>query len=109
MATEQNDSPRLKLILIRVRQVVDYLFCVGYGLIGLQIILDLAGAHNESGFKSFLNRITHPFLGPFEGIFSDPVINNCCRVRISYFVALVIYSLVHLAVYYFFRLLEPKR
>ena len=109
LATDQDDIPRFRLILYRVRQVVDYLFCVGYGLIGLQIVLELAGAHNESGFKRFLNKVTHPFLGPFEGIFPDPVINNQCHVRISYFVALVIYSLVHLAVYYFFKLLEQKR
>ena len=108
MASEQNDFPRISL-LVRAYQFVDYLFCVGYGIIGLQIMLDLAGAHNDSGFKKFLNRITYPLLGPFDGIFPDPVYNNRFHIRISYFVALIIYSLVHLAVYYFFRLLRPKR
>lgn len=108
MASEPNDSWRL-IVIVRVRQFVDYFFCVGYGIIGLQIVLDLAGAHNESGFKRFLNKITYPVLGPFEGIFQDPVFNDRFHIRISYFVALLVYSLIHLAVHYFFRLLQPKR
>ena len=108
LESEQFDFPRLSLI-VRVRQFVDYLFCVGYGIIGLQIMLDLAGAHNDSGFKRFLNKVTYPLLGPFEGIFPDPVLYNHFHIRISYCVALFVYSLIHLAVYYFFRLVQPKR
>ncbi len=108
LTSEQIDFPRLSLI-VRARQFVDYLFCLVYGIISLQIILDLAGAHNDCGFKRFLNGVTYPLLGPFEGIFPDPVFNNRYRIRISYCAALVIYSLVHLAVYYFFKLLRPRR
>ncbi len=108
MDSEQFDFPRLSLS-VRARQFVDYFFCVGYGIIGLQIILDLAGAHNESGFKRFLNKVTYPILGPFEGIFPDPVFNDRFHIRISYLVALLVYLLIHLAVYYFFKLLQPKR
>jgi uncharacterized protein YggT (Ycf19 family) len=108
LASEQNDSWRF-IVIVRVRQFVDYLFCVGYGIIGLQILLDLAGAQNDSGFKRFLNKVTYPLLGPFEGIFPDPVFHNHFHIRISYCVALLVYSLIHLAVYYFFRLVQPKR
>jgi YggT family protein len=108
LTSEQIDFPRLSLI-VRARQFVDYFFCLGYGMIGLQIVLELAGAHNDCGFKRFLNRITYPLLGPFEGMFPDPVFDNRFHVRISYCVALMIYSLIHLAVFYFLRLLRPRR
>jgi hypothetical protein len=108
LTSEEIDFPRLSLI-VRAYQFIDYFFCLGYGLIGLQIILDLAGAHNDCGFKRFLNRLTYPLLGPFEGIFSDFLLKDRYRIRISYFAALVIYSLIHLAVYYFFKLLRPRR
>jgi uncharacterized protein YggT (Ycf19 family) len=108
LASEEIDFPRLSLI-DRTGQFVDYFFCLGYGMIVLQIMLDLGGAHNESGFKKFLNTMTYPLLGPFEGIFPDPVLYNRFHIRVSYFVALIVYSLVHLAVYYFFKLLRPRR
>jgi len=108
LSAEEIDFPRVSLI-VRANQFVDYFFCLGYGLIGLQIILDLAGAHNDCGFKRFLNRLTYPLLGPFEGIFSDPLFKDSYRIRISYFAALVIYLLIQLAVHYFFKLLRPRR
>ena len=108
MAAEDFDFPRLSPIA-RTRQFVDYFFCLAYGMIGVEFALELAGAHNGSGFKSFLNWITYPMLGPFEGLFPDPVILNHFHLRVSYLVALIIYSLVHLAVYYFLRLLQPRR
>jgi uncharacterized protein YggT (Ycf19 family) len=107
--SEDGNSSRSVWILSRVRSVIDYLFCVLYGLVGLEILLDLAGARESSGFKQFLNAVTHPFLGPFAGLFSDPIFRNRYQLRVSYMVAMVIYVLLHLAVYGLIHLFERKR
>jgi hypothetical protein len=92
----------------RLRQVVNYLFCLTYGAIGLQILLELAGASNQSGFRKFMNVLIHPFLGPFEGLFPDLLLYGHFRVRISYLMALAIYALVQGATYGLIHLLRPK-
>ena len=106
--SDKDFPPRLVRILGRFRLIVDYLFCLLYGLVGLEILLDLAGARESSGFKQFLNYITQPFLGPFAGIFTDPVFREHYRLRVSYMVALCIYLLLHLAVYGLIRLLRKN-
>jgi uncharacterized protein YggT (Ycf19 family) len=93
----------------RLQQLVDYLFFLLYGGIGLQFILELAGASNASGFKQFLNWITYPFLNPFAGLFPDPHFREHYRFRITYLVALSIYLLLHLAVMGLFRLFKNKQ
>jgi hypothetical protein len=100
---------RSKSILERVWQITDYLFLLAYGVMTLQIVLELAGASDSSHFKQFLNAITAPLLGPFVGLFADPVFKSTHRLRISYIVALFIYMLVHLAVYGLFRLIQKRK
>jgi len=100
---------RSKSILERLWQITDYLFLLAYGMMTLQIVLELAGASDSSRFKQFLNTITAPLLGPFVGLFADPVFKNIHRLRISYIVALFIYMLVHVAVYGLFQLIQHKR
>jgi len=100
---------RSRTILQRAWQIVDYLFLLAYGMMTLEIVLELAGASDSSHFKKFLNTITTPLLGPFVGLFPDPVFKNTHRLRISYIVALFIYMLVHLACYGLFRLVQQKK
>ena len=104
--TDKGYAARTVRVLSRVNSIVDYLFCLLYGLVGLEIVLDLAGARESSGFKQFLNHLTQPFLGPFAGIFTDPVFREHYRLRVSYMVALGVYLLLHVAVYGLIRLLK---
>ncbi len=100
---------RSRSILKRVWQIIDYVFILAYGIMSLQIVLELAGASDSSRFKQFLNAITAPLLDPFIGLFKDPVFGNTHRLRISYIVGLFIYMLIHLAVYGFFRLANKRQ
>lgn len=83
--------------MTRVSQVVDYVFFVFYGLIGLEIVLELFGARQSSGFKRFLDTITLPLLGPFRGLMPDPAVGSL-QLMLSYIVALIVYLLLHQAV-----------
>lgn len=100
---------RFVILWMRLRLAVDYLFFLLYGMIGLQIILEMAGARDSSGFKQFLNKVTYPFLNPFVGLFPDPMFRDRYRFRVSYAVALSIYLLLHLAVLGLFRLFDKHK
>src|SRR5262249_5660566 len=93
--------------LARVSQVVDYVFFLIFSLIGLEIVLDLFGARQSSGFKRFLDHVTRPFLGPFRGLMPDPALGPM-QLMLSYIVALVVYLLLHQAVKRLLRLLAHR-
>jgi uncharacterized protein YggT (Ycf19 family) len=94
--------------LARVSQVVDYLFYLVYGLIGLMIVLDLLGSNRGAGFYRFASRITGPLLAPFRGLIDDPTAQQM-RFRLSYLVALLAYGLLHLAINGLLRLIAHRR
>jgi uncharacterized protein YggT (Ycf19 family) len=92
----------------RVSQVVNYLFGLIYGLLGLLIVLELLGARESSGFKSFIDKVTWPLVAPFRGLMPDPSVGNF-QLMLSYIIGLVVYSLVHLAVNGLLRLMVQRR
>jgi uncharacterized protein YggT (Ycf19 family) len=92
----------------RVAQVVDYLFYVVYGLIGLEIVLELFGARQASGFKRFLDGVSYPFLAPFRGLMPDPSVGSM-QLMVSYLVGLVVWMLIHMAVKGLLRVVGERR
>jgi uncharacterized protein YggT (Ycf19 family) len=94
--------------MTRVSQVADYAFFVIYGLIGLEIVLELFGARQASVFKRFLDAVTLPVLGPFRGLMHDPGVGSM-QLMLSYVVALVAYVLLHWAVNGFLRLFAQRK
>ena len=94
--------------MTRVSQVVDYAFFVVYGLIGLEIVLELFGARQASVFKRFLDTVTFPVLGPFRGLMHDPGVGSM-QLMLSYVVALVTYVLLHWALNGFLRLFAQRK
>ena len=92
----------------RLSQFVDYAFYLAYGLIALEIGLELLGARQRSGFKQFLDVITTPLLAPFKGLMPDPAVGSF-QLMLSYIVALVVYVLLHLAVNGLLRLFVSRK
>ena len=92
----------------RVSQFVDYAFFLIYGLVGLEIFLELFGARQSNGFKRFLDAVTTPLLGPFRGLMPDPAMGSM-QLMLSYIVALIVYVLLHQAVRRFLRLLAERK
>ena len=92
----------------RASQVADYIFYVVYGIIGLEIVLDLIGARQSAGFKQFIDAIAAPFLAPIKGLMPEPGVGNF-RLMLSYIVALVVYALLHMAVNGLFRLMVHRK
>ena len=94
--------------MTRVSQVGEYVFYVIYGLIGLEIVLELFGARQASGFKRFLDTVTSPLLGPFRGLMPDPAVGSM-QLMLSYIVALVVYFLLHMAFNGLLRLFAQRK
>jgi uncharacterized protein YggT (Ycf19 family) len=94
--------------MTRIGQVVEYVFFVIYGLIGLEIVLDLFGARHASGFKRLLDTVTWPLLGPFRGLMPDPAVGSM-QLMLSYVVALVVYFLLHMALKGLLRLFAQRK
>ncbi len=92
----------------RTAQIVDYVFSLVYGVVGLMFVLDLVGARDSSGFMRFMNVVSAPLLAPFKGLMPDPRAASF-QLRLSYLVALGVYVLAHYAVRGFFRLFVYKK
>src|SRR5512143_1141595 len=81
----------------RVQQVTDYVFFLVYSLIGLEIVLELLGARQSSGFKQFLDDVTTPLLAPFKGLLPNPSLGSL-QLMLSYVAALAVYAILHQAI-----------
>jgi uncharacterized protein YggT (Ycf19 family) len=92
----------------RTSQVVDYVFVLIYGLIGLEIVLELLGARQSSGFKRLLDDVTWPMLAPFRGLMPDPAVGSL-QLMLSYIVALIVYFMLHRAINGLLRLFVERK
>jgi uncharacterized protein YggT (Ycf19 family) len=92
----------------RVSQFLDYVFYIIYGMISLEILLDLAGANQGNAFRQFVAAINAPLLAPFKSLLPDPAAGSY-RFRISYIVALIVYLMLHLALTGLLRLLAHRK
>ena len=81
----------------RGSQVIDYLFYLVYGIVGVATVLEAIGARESSGFKQFMDTMAWPFVAPFRGVMNDPAVGSF-RLMLSYFVALGAYLMLHLAI-----------
>ncbi len=92
----------------RLSQVIDYVFFVIYGLIGLEIVLELLGAREGAGFKKFLDAITLPLLAPFKGLLPTPSLGPM-QLMLSFIFGLVAYMFLHLAINGILRMMAHRK
>lgn len=83
--------------LARISQVIDYMFYVFYGIISLEIFLELLGARDGNTFKQLIDALSAPLLFPFKSLVIEPTFGRI-QFKLSYLVALIVYLLLHLAI-----------
>jgi uncharacterized protein YggT (Ycf19 family) len=93
----------------RVSQVIDYLFFVLYGLLGLRFLLALLAARSSAGFVHFIVGVTNPFYTPFRGIVSSPSTGDGHTLMMPLVVAFIAYVLLHLAINGLFRIMAHRK
>src|SRR5262249_44791102 len=92
----------------RISQVIDYIFYLIYWIIGLEIVLDLAGAREGNGFRRLIDSFANPLLSPFRGLLED-LSRGQFRLKLSFIFALVVYILLHMAINGLLRLAAHRK
>lgn len=82
----------------RGSQVLNYLFWLLYSLLIIRLLLIFVDARSWTGFVRFITVVTDPFYAPFKSIVASPQLGDTGMVlAVPILVALVAYSLLHLA------------
>ena len=103
----QNEIERAR-VLARVSQVVDYVFFLIYGLLGIRLLLELFAARESAGFFQFIKTVTDPFYAPFKGLVPT-LTNEGFKLALPIIVALVVYMLLHLAINGLLRMFAHRK
>jgi uncharacterized protein YggT (Ycf19 family) len=106
-AATESELDRARVVA-RISQIIDYVFYVIYGIIGLEILLDLLGARESNAFKRFFDALAGPLVSPFNGLMHDPSMDHY-SLRLSYIIGLVVYVLLNLAINGLLRLIAHRR
>lgn len=93
----------------RVSQIIDYLFFVLYGLLGLRFLLALLAARSSAGFVRFIVAVTDPFYRPFRGIVASPSTDGGHTLMMPLIIAIVAYLLLHLAINGLLRIVAHRK
>ena len=95
-------------VLARVSQVIDYLFFVVYGLLGVRLVLGLIAARASNGFVRAIRVVTDPFYAMFNGIVDSPSAGGF-TLLLPIVIAIAAYGLLHLGVRQLLRLIAHRR
>jgi uncharacterized protein YggT (Ycf19 family) len=93
----------------RVSQIVDYIFFVVYGLLGIRLMLALFAANNNAGFVQLIKNITDPLYAPFKGIVPSISAEGGFTLALPIVVTIVVYMLLHLAINGLLRLFVHRK
>lgn len=93
----------------RISQIVDYVFFVLYGLLGLRFVLALLAARSSAGFVRFIVAVTDPFYRPFRGIVSSPSTDSGHTLMLPLVIAIIVYLLLHLAINGILRIIAHRK
>lgn len=95
-------------VMARISQVVDYVFFLIYGLLGIRLLLELFAARESAGFFQFIKTATNPFYAPFRGLVPT-LSNEGFKLALPIIVALVVYMLLHLAINGLLRMFAHRK
>jgi len=96
-------------LVARISQVVDYIFFVIYGLLGIRLLLELFAARESAGFVKFIKTATGLLYQPFAGIVPSPTVEGGFTLALPIVVAIVVYALIHLAINGLLRIFAHRK
>jgi uncharacterized protein YggT (Ycf19 family) len=96
-------------VAARVSQVVDYIFFLIYGLLGIRLLLELFAAREGVAFFRFIKAVTDPVYWPFRGLVPSPSTPDGFSLDLSIIVALFVYALLHMAINGIFRIVAHRK
>jgi uncharacterized protein YggT (Ycf19 family) len=93
----------------RLSQFIDYGFFLIYALLATRFLLSRIAAKSSAGFVTFITTLSNPFYAPFRGIVDSPRTGAGNTVLLPMIVALVAYSVLHLAINRLLRLISVRK
>ena len=79
-------------------EAIDHLFGVIYLLMGVRLLLALAGADPADGIVRFITALTDPLYAPFRSMIGIPATDGGQTLALPILIALVGYMLVHASI-----------
>jgi hypothetical protein len=95
--------------LIRISQVVDYVFYAVYTLLGIRLVLALIAANSGNGFVRLIRTVTDPFYAMFRGIVASPTAEGGFTLALPIVIAILAYLVLHVAVKALLRLIAHRK
>lgn len=95
-------------VAARFAQVVDYVFYLIYGFLGIRLLLELLAARESAEFVQWIKAITGIFYWPFQGIVRSPSVEGH-TLALPIIVALVSYLLLHMAIIGLLRMVAHRK
>jgi hypothetical protein len=95
--------------LARVVQVIDFIFCVIYVLLGTRLLLGMMAANSNSGFVQLVKSLTEPFYAMFKGIVQSPTAEGGYTFALPILVAIGAWALLHWFVRSIAKLIAYRR
>jgi hypothetical protein len=74
--------------------LINVVFTVIEGLLGLRFLLKLFGANGATDFVRWIYETSQPLLTPFQGSFPSPAIERGFVIEFSTLFALIVYGLI---------------
>lgn len=99
-------SPSTRTVLVaRLNRLIWLFVGVVNVLIALRFILKLIAANPGNSFASFVNSLTDGLVAPFISLINPPVVATGAIVEVASIFAIIVYTLLALAVTQLFRIL----
>lgn len=95
--------------LARGSQLLDYVFYLIYGLLGIRLVLAMVAARSSNGFVQLIQTITDPFYAIFRGIVPSPSVEGGYTLVVPIIIAIVVYALLHAAINGFLRMIAHRK
>ena len=84
---------------IKASRIINYLFVLVEGLIGLRLLLQVLGGNPANGFVDFIYSITAPFVSPFLSVFNWGTVSTSIGiVEFGSILAIAFYVLLNYAI-----------
>jgi YggT family protein len=78
----------------RIVNIVYFLFGLLEVLLGIRIILHMAGANAGNGFASFIDTVSAPFVAPFASLVPNPALSGTSTAEIATMIAMIVFVIL---------------
>lgn len=80
--------------VVRVINIVYFLFGILDVVLFLRVILHLLGANAENGFANFIYGLSNPFVSLFASLMQNPSFSTTYVLEVTTIIAIIVYAII---------------